>query len=442
MTRSHYLSVCKASTSETIRKKQTTCSRVYLTAFAALTFSLLAGQSAYAGSTPNFPVPKDFFGMHLITKENWPTVPIGALGAGTLVRWIYIERSKGVYDWSLLDAWVMTAQQHGVSFHYTNDGVPAWAVADRSTCAPSSIDSVLDCNAPPMNIQDWDDFVTALVTRYKGKITYYELWNEPDNQYWLAGAKSHTKPGAMKTSDMVMLTKHAHDIIRRIDPNAKIISPSFHGSGEWFMDQYYAAGGVTDVDIVSIHGYPESGKITPEGSISNHVNRLLPIISKYGLQNKPLWDTEIAWSDQSNNAITDPDEQSAFVARSLLLHWSRGLTRIYWYAWDHGANIGTLWDPKNGAHKAANAYNQVQMWMIGATMSAPCAVGIDQTTWSCGLTRPGYKAIVVWNTRGDTFYTPPSEFKQYRILDGGAALPVTRAIKIGEKPLIVETSNP
>ena len=241
-------------------------------------------------------------------KENWPTVPIGALGAGTLVRWIYIERSKGIYDWSLLDAWVMTAQQHGVSFHYTNDGVPAWAVADRSTCAPSSIDSVLDCNAPPMNIQDWDDFVTALVTRYKGKITYYELWNEPDNQYWLAGAKSHTKPGAMKTSDMVMLTKHAHDIIRRIDPNAKIISPSFHGSGDWFMDQYYAAGGVTDVDIVSIHGYPESGKITPEGSISNHVNRLLPIISKYGLQNKPLWDTEIAWSDQSNNAITDPDE--------------------------------------------------------------------------------------------------------------------------------------
>src|SRR5258708_14422074 len=29
--------------------------------------------------------------------------------------------------------------------------------------------------------QHWIDWVTAVVTRYKGKISYYEIWNEPNN---------------------------------------------------------------------------------------------------------------------------------------------------------------------------------------------------------------------------------------------------------------------
>src|SRR5436309_14824054 len=54
-------------------------------------------------------IPAAFFGMHLTTKTNWPTVPIGTLGKGTFTNWPYIERTQGVRDWSNLDAWVDAA---------------------------------------------------------------------------------------------------------------------------------------------------------------------------------------------------------------------------------------------------------------------------------------------------------------------------------------------
>jgi beta-glucosidase/6-phospho-beta-glucosidase/beta-galactosidase len=34
--------------------------------------------------------------------------------------------------------------------------------------------------APPDNLQDFADFVSAVVSRYKGRVRYYQLWNEPN----------------------------------------------------------------------------------------------------------------------------------------------------------------------------------------------------------------------------------------------------------------------
>ena len=60
--------------------------------------------------TPSDEIPPSFFGMTLINNAHWPTVPVGALGKGTGVTWIYIESSRGKYDWQNLDRWVKLAQ--------------------------------------------------------------------------------------------------------------------------------------------------------------------------------------------------------------------------------------------------------------------------------------------------------------------------------------------
>ena len=33
---------------------------------------------------------------------------------------------------------------------------------------------------PPSNLQDYADFVSALATRYRGRIQIYQVWNEPN----------------------------------------------------------------------------------------------------------------------------------------------------------------------------------------------------------------------------------------------------------------------
>lgn len=347
----------------------------------------LTVHGAYAGSTPTIPVPPDYFGMHLINKANWPTIPVGALGKGTFTNWIYVERARGMYNWSNVDAWVATAERKGVDFYYSFNGIPEWAASDRRTCVASSMPRVRNCPSMPSNIEDFENYVTALVRRYKNRIKYYELWNEPYME------------STISIPDMVMLTNRAQAIIRSIDPSAKIISTSLSGSAVNYAERYFAAGGTRDVDIVSLHVYPDpSGPtrdvpevVTPNGF---QLGPLLPVISKYGLQAKPLWDTEGSWGDTAAGAITDPDQQVAFIARSYLLHWSNGLTQFYWYAWDNDTWGQLLGRP------AAFAYGEVQKWMTDAVMTVPCAERKENgPIWTCGFSRAGgYTAMAVWTT--------------------------------------------
>lgn len=373
-----------------------------------------AGQSSPA-------VPSTFFGMTLTNQNDWPQDSVGALGKAPMVSWPYSEPQRGVYDWSSLDAWVKIAADHGVDLFFSNGLIPPWAAADQSTCAliyPTS--PVMGCTSTIANIQDWDDFVTALATRYKGKLIY-ELWNEPN---------SRTYTGTIP--EMVTVTTHEYNIIRSIDPGALILTPSatygVSGPANW-LDQYFSAGGPTGVDIVTWHGYwPD-----PEHIISE-VSKIRVVMAKYGISSKPLWDTEGSWNA---TAILTLSQQAGFVARFYLAHVSAGASRFYWYAWD-SPSTGTMWDSTTGMRPDAIAYQQVYNWLLGATMSSPCTMA-SNSTWTCSLTRPGgYQAVAVWNSAGTATYTPASTYKQYKDLAGNT-IPVQGSITVGYNPILFES---
>jgi len=367
-------------------------------------------------------IPSTFFGMSLINKNDWPQDSVGALAKGTLVNWSYVQKTKGTFDWTNLDAWVNLASTHGVSFFYSTDLVPPWAAADQTTCGPTySGSSVTGCTSMVANIQDWDDFVTALATRYKGKMIY-ELWNEPN-------AKTFTGTVA----EMVTLTTNEYNIIRSIDPGALILAPSptyVTANPASYLDQYFTAGGPTGVDVITFHGYwPD-----PE-HVATTIGQIQAIMTKYNLSSKPLWDTEGSW-----NTSLPTSEQGGFVARYYLMHWSAGVSRFYWYAWDR-PTYGTMWDATTGPHPDATAYQQVYDWMVGATMSSPCTKASD-STWTCTLTRPGgYRALAVWNSATTTSYTPGSQYQQYLDLAGNTN-PVNRSVTIGYNPILLVSSAP
>jgi hypothetical protein len=65
----------------------------------------------------------------------------------------------------------------------------------------------------------------------------------------------------------------------------------------------------------------------------------------------------------------------AQIWRIVLLHWSNGISRYYWYARD-GGTWGVLWDPtKGGVQPAGVAYRQIYSWMVEATMNTPVLDG-------------------------------------------------------------------
>ena len=379
--------------------------------------------------TDSEPIPSSLFGMHVIDYRDWPTVTFAALGKGTGVGWSAIEPTKGQFNWARLDEFVNEASSHGVSSFYAAGGVPSWAAADQSTCHSNVWGT--SCTGTVANMQDWDDFVTELASRYGGRIQVYELWNEPQNFFTGTYAQ------------LAALTQQECNIIRSIDPSATILSPSMVSYGYAYLDNYFAAGGTTDIDGVAMHSYPNTNNDIAETVTGSMTTTIRGVMSKYGLSGKPIWDTEGSWGNTSSGAITDPDLRAAFVARSYLLHWSIGISRFYWYAWD-SPNWGALWSSTSGPSEAAIAYEQVYNWMVGATMAQPCSLNGATSSYhaiiTCDLTRSsGYEARAVWNTDGSSTYTAPSQFTQYRDLTGNKySVPSSHEVPIGLKPILLE----
>jgi hypothetical protein len=366
-------------------------------------------------------ISSTLFGMHLIGRNNSPQDSVGALGKGTCVNWAYSEPQRGVFNWANLDAWVQNAGNNHIDFFFSNDRVPPWAAADQGTCGPTYPGStVIGCTSAVANIKDWDDFVTALATRYKGKLIY-ELWNEPNGK---------TFTGTI--ADMVTLTTHEYNIIRSIDPGALIVTPSctYGTSGAAAcLDQYFSAGGPTGVDVISWHAY----WLAPE-QVINEINKMRAVMAKYGIPSKPLWDTEGSWT----SGLTT-DQQAGFVARFYLLQGSMGVSRFYWYAWD-SPQFGTMWDPVGGSHPDAIAYQQVYNWLVGANISGPCTMA-SNSTWTCSLTRPGgHQALAVWNALGSVSYAPASIYTDYKDLSGNTHQ-VQGSVQIGYNPILLENQN-
>lgn len=408
------------------------CSLKRLIPFAVLASTIfwMPLSNAWA-QTPSGVIPESFFGMHLIDNNDWPTVSFGSLGKATGVTWPAIEPSKGVYNWSLLDAWVNAGSSHGVlsGFFYSNDGVPPWAAADTSTCHSGSYAEY--CTSTVSDMQDWVNFVTALVTRYKGRIQIYELWNEPQTSFTGTYA------------ELVALTQQEYDTIKSLDSSATILSPSMVAYGFPYLSAYFAAGGTKSIDAIAIHSYPNPTNDTAETITASLTTGIRSVMNEYGLLAKPIWDTEGSWGDANAGATTNSTLRSAYVARSYLLHWSMGITRFYWYAWDSPV-WGTLWSSSQGPSQAATAYEQVYDWMNGATMTAPCSLSGATSAYhaviTCNLTRSdGFQARAVWNTDGSSTYTAPTEFTQYRDLAGVTySVPSNHEVPIGLEPILLE----
>lgn len=397
--------------------------------------STLALHAQAVAPSSTQPIPKSYFGVNLENLTNYPTPYVGSLGKGSAVYWPYLEPQKGVFDWSRLDAWANKAHAEHKPLFFSNDYVPEWAAANPSTCSPGSM-NVKICTSTVSNIQDWDDFVNALVTRYNGRITMYELWNEPDNSWYFSGT----------VAQMVVLTTHMYKIIRSLDPRAVIAAPS---AGTTWMAEYWASGGVRNYDIATTHDYPDPRNPVAEVICAFRSLPLKQLMAKYGMR-QPIWDTEGSWG--GSNTLSDPNLQAAYVARHAVLHWACGVERFYWYTWD-GANTsphwGTLTTGTGGLTQAGEAFAQVEKWLVGAAMPNSCLMNgaaipkppaLFHGVYTCNLTRPsGYQGQVVWNTNGSSTYTAPSRFTKYSNLAGQTlTLPASHQITIGLKPILLE----
>jgi hypothetical protein len=363
----------------------------------------LAASSASASNVlrlPADPIPRSYFGMHIHRAAEgtpWPTVPFGSWrlwDAG--VPWSRLEPTRGKWDFKTLDREVDLAQQHNLEVLLTLGRPPAWASArpneqtGRRAGPPGGA-------AEPRNLNDWRDYVRTLAGRYKGRIHGYEVWNEPNLPAFYTGTPE----------TMVTLAREVYLVVKGVDPGAVVVSPSPVGpTGLPWLESFLAGGGGRYVDVIGYHLYVRRD---PPEAMVDRAREVQAVLAKYGVAEKPLWDTEAGRQTWGGPAIADDSPDApAFVARSYILNWAAGVRRYFWYAWDNtGMAIRMTRSDESTLTPSASAYASIESWLVGARMTN-CTN--DGSIWICELQRNGKSSWLVWNTNGSSRFTPPSSW--------------------------------
>jgi len=413
-------------------------------------------------------IPATFFAMNTVDPADYPKLTFGTLAHPEIGAWDWIEKKKGVYDFSFFDKYIGDAAAHGLVDHtntvnmaMTLGETPPWAASDPKSCKTNK--GLTWCTSGPADIEDWVEFVTAVMNHYNGitepHIRYYELWNEMNINIFWTGTQS----------DMLNMAKAAYPIIHA-DPHSMMLTPSVvgslgsltKGSGAALMVSYLDAGGAQYADGGAFHGYRMANKTPyaePEDdtnsgcensngchdSIVVKANLMRQVFDQHGLSGKPMFDTEGSWG-LLTITDADADTQTAWLARWYLLqaglYATDNLQMAAWFTWGHPTTFhwGTIETDSGAPTQAGIAFNQVYTWLVGAEMKQPCGSTSDGT-WTCAITRPGgYSALAIWNTRGSKPYHPSTGYVDFRDLAGKTSqITSGEAVTIDVKPILLET---
>ena len=233
-------------------------------------------------------------GFHWIRQQiPWEDIEISGKGDTWDHRW-------NVSAWDKYDRIVDLAAKHGLEVIARLDNPPAWSrkVGNAEGWAL----------APPDNYEDFGDFVYAVVSRYKGRIRYYQVWNEP-NIFPEWGDQPADPVG------YVELLRIAYHRAREADPDCIVLAaglaqtteetpPEFgprNMSDLLYLEGMYEAGvkGCFDIMGASIYGLwtgPYDRRLSRDHANYSRVQLLREIMVRHGDSAKPIWATEVGWN--------------------------------------------------------------------------------------------------------------------------------------------------
>ncbi|MBJ7289142.1 cellulase family glycosylhydrolase [Williamsia sp.] len=192
----------------------------------------------------------------------------------------------GAYDWGVTDRIVDDAVARGLSIVASIASTPAWAAAPGSS-GPY---------AEPGDPQAFGRFVGAVAARYRGKITAYEMWNEPN------GALFYNP-----TPDPVSYTallRAGYRAVKAVDPALPVIAGSLGAVVDSpstrdpvaFLRSMYAAGAGGNFDALSFHPYKNDLSLSAAWLLRDSPGQQLTAIRKLMIANgddrKKIWATE------------------------------------------------------------------------------------------------------------------------------------------------------
>lgn len=199
----------------------------------------------------------------------------GAKFARCQTGWAKTEKVKGVYDWTWLDSIIDNLIERGVT--------PWFNVGYGNPIYMPDANNPTAVGFPPTNYGDevvtaWLNFVKALAEHFKGRVTHFEIWNEPDDvNFW-----QPKLPDGAEYGKLVKITGNA---IKSVIPDAKIGACSSRSKGE-FIKPLFETVTPEGLDFFCAHNYDRRLEF---GEKSVNYAFTHELIERYDMKKTEFW---------------------------------------------------------------------------------------------------------------------------------------------------------
>ena len=223
---------------------------------------------------------------------------VRGMGAPWLVEyfpWAYHERLPGFFDWTHSDLVIDHANQQGLTVIARLGFTPEWA---RPAGSPASFLAVEDYD-------EFGDYVYAFAKRYRGRVNYIIIWNEPN-----LALEWGFQP--VSPIDYTRLLTIAYQRAKEANPDVQVLggalAPTLAPPGDEFAlnDLLYlrgmlAAGAGEVMDGLAVHAYgwvyPADDPPAPEVINFRRTEIIHRLLQEKGYGHLPIHITEGGWND-------------------------------------------------------------------------------------------------------------------------------------------------
>lgn len=373
--------------------------------------------------------PGSYFGAHFYPEPDTCTAMKSAGinwarfhdACTELSGWYAIEPEKGEWRWP--DEKIRVFRDNRIRIFAQLGTTPKWASRFGEMNRKSF--GYFERYMRPTNTVDWVNYVTNYVSRYKGVISDYFVWNEPWYLWWSDGldAKFYDRRKAGEDFGRLMLS--AYKAVKAADPASTVCGFCTYADGGRWVTQVMNGGGYEACDQMDFHFYASQPRCRKGRDLDLVRESFGAVYKRYPGCRKPVYHTEggaatygrlsglyratVPWKPDAKDDIVRTADEIVRLCVSLL---SEGVTRVFHYTQHSRRALGVkspylkLQMPDGKPHPALAAHAFMALMLDEARFVRVADCGEDGLMYT--FTRKDGRTVRVFSglTEGEVFARP------------------------------------
>jgi hypothetical protein len=249
--------------------------------------------------------------------------------------WNNVEPRQGQWTWEALDEQMAYLESNRMRCGGLLLGSVPWDKASKGL--------------PVDNLPAWSQYVSQVVKHLKGRVKYWEVWNEPPNFI----GKDQTP------ADYAKIVVAAYDAAKAANPDCLVglAAKSVHVN---YLEQVIQAGAKDHFDYITLHPYEVLGTVSGDAGTEALYMNIVPVVRKMlAAQNPAKRNVPILFTEIGSDGGKDPERQASALVKAYTMGIAQGVACIQWFEGRDGDSgpmglIDQKGNPRPAYHALAN----------------------------------------------------------------------------------------